>query len=107
MSVSAKRMNRLGCFGRFAADLGGMGAVIDAGAEDFVRTWNERQKYDVAELVVGLGVLSRLAHRLHRAGRQRGAQIGLADLVVERDDAIAAHRAETFLAAGDKTQKLH
>ena len=55
----------------------------------------------------GLAFSRRLAHRLHRAGRERGAQIGLADLIVERDDAVAAHRAEAFLAAGDKTQKPH
>ena len=97
----------LGCFGSSRPDLGGMRAVIDAGAEDLVRLGNNRQEFDVAELVIGLGVLRRLAHRLHRAGRERGAQIGLADFVVERDDAVAAHRAETVLAAGGKTQKLH
>ena len=94
-------------FRQFAAHLGGVGAVIDAGAENLVRVGNERQEFDVAELVVGLGVLRRLAHRLHRAGRERRAQIGLADFIVQRNDAVAAHRAEALLAAGDKTQKPH
>ena len=92
---------------QFAAHFGGVGAVIDAGAENLVRLGNERQEFYVAELMIGLGGLCRLAHRLHRAGRERCAQIGLADFVVQRNDAVAAHRAEALLAAGDKTQKPH
>ena len=34
-------------------------------------------------------------------------KIGLADLVVQRDDAVAARRAEIVVAVGDETQKLH
>ena len=96
-----------GLFRQFAAHFGGVGAVIDAGAENLVRGRNQRQEFDVAELVVGLGGLRRLPHRRHRAGRERRAQIGLADFIVQHDDAVAAHRAEALFAIGDKAQKPH
>ena len=84
-----------------------MGAVIDAGAEDFFRLRDHRQEFYVGELTVGLGVLRCLAHGVHGAAGERGAQARLPDAVVQRDDAVAAHRAEQFLAVGDETQKLH
>ncbi len=55
----------------------------------------------------GLAVCAAFAHRRHRAGRERRAQIGLADFIVQHDDAVAAHRAEALFAIGDKAQKPH
>ena len=68
---------------------------------------NQRQEFDVPKLVIRLGVVRRLAHRSHCAACKRRAKIWLADLIVQRDDAVAARRAEAFLASGDKAQKLH
>ena len=84
-----------------------MGTVIDAGAEDLFGTRNHRQEFYVGELAVGLGVLRSLAHGVHGAGGERGAQTRLPDAVVQGDDTVAADRAEPFLAVGNETQQLH
>ena len=92
---------------QFAADLRRMGAVIDAGAEDFFRARDHRSEFHVGELAVGLGVFRSLAHGVHRAGGERGAQICVPDAVIQGDDTVAADRAEPFLPVGGKTQQLH
>ena len=92
---------------QFAADLRRMGAVIDAGAEDFLRVRNHRQEFYIDEPAVGFGVLRSLAHGVHGAGSERGAQVRLPDAVVHGDNTVAADGAEPFLAVGDETQKLH
>ena len=92
---------------QFAAGLGGVGAVIDAGAENFFRLRNHRQEFHVGELAVWLGVSRSLAHGVHGAGGKRGAQARVADAIVQSDDAVAAHRTEKLLAVGDKTQNFH
>jgi hypothetical protein len=51
----------------------------------------------------GLGVLRRPAHIFQRAGRE---QRGLADFVIERDDAIAADRAKIALPSAAKLKSF-
>ena len=75
--------------------------------ENFIRLRDHRTEFDVGELVVGLRPLGCLPQRLDAACSERCGEVGLPDFIIQRDHAVAAHRAEQVSAAGGKTQKLH
>ena len=87
-------------FRQLAPGLGGMGAVIDAGAENFRRLRNDRQKSYFIEPAIGRFALRNVAHFFQCTGGERRAKAGLRDFIVERYDAIIAQRAEPVFAFG-------
>src|SRR5262245_65586730 len=79
-----------GLLRQLATGLGGVGAVVDAGAEDLVRIGYRREPSDVGEGVVRLRPIGGLLHIAERAGGERIAQaaIAAADPLVEPDHAV-------------------
>jgi hypothetical protein len=85
-----------------------MRAIIDAGAKNLLRARNDRQESYFAKLAIRRSrVAHDAAHRFHRAGGERCAQVRLSDFVVERNHAVIVRRSKPFLAVGRETQKLH
>jgi hypothetical protein len=84
-----------------------MGAVIDAGAENFFRVWDDRQPLDIGPFVVGLGRVGGFAYFGKPAGRESITQAGVTETPVQSDHAIVGHHAETRLSVGNVTCKLH
>ena len=94
-------------FRQLAPSLGGMGAVINASAENFFRVWDHRQPFDVGPLVVGFGRVCGLPYFSKPAGRERVTQARVTETLVQGDDAIVGHYTEARLSIGHIACKLH
>src|SRR5215469_10337924 len=92
---------------QFARHLGGVRAIIDAGAKNLAWPRDDRLEFYFGEFAIRRGALRDAAHPIHCAGGERRAKVGLCDLVVERDHAIVAQRSEPVLAVGGEAQKSH
>ncbi len=98
-----------GLLRQVAPGLGGMGAIVDAGAKNLLRVRDGRQPRDLAQAVVGLRACGDLRDLAQRIRRQRLAQPGkaAAQPLVQGDNAVAGHHAEAGLAARDIARQFH
>src|SRR5215211_1805282 len=93
--------------GDVAAGLGGVRAIIDAGAEDLVRIGNRRQEAHVGERVIAALALGGPANLVERARRERIAQAAVLGAPAHGDEAVAGDDTEGGSAVGEIARELH
>ena len=94
-------------FRQLARHFGRVRAIIDAGAENFVRLRNNGEELDVGELSIGRSAVRRPAQSLDAVRCERSSEARPPHFGVQRDDAVAADCSEQIFAVRAETQKPH